>query len=228
MGPSIIAAAKRLDPREYVLVLTTFAVGAVDVISFVKLGGVFASAMTGNIAFLALYTAAGSLVSAIGSLLALGGFITGVAAGTVLTRERTARNAITILSSTETLLLLAAALLWLAQPHRHGRPFMDLVILILSSSMGLQSIMGKKINLSSIPTVVFTSTLTNIVMAVVDALATRQALSGDSRRQIVSFSVYFTGAFCAGLLCALDLSIVILLPLLAVALALIIHMRSQW
>ncbi|OYV29669.1 MAG: hypothetical protein B7Z81_07265, partial [Acidocella sp. 20-61-6] len=40
---------------EYILGLTAFAAGSVDVISFVKLGGVFASAMTGNLAFLGLY-----------------------------------------------------------------------------------------------------------------------------------------------------------------------------
>ena len=38
---------------EWMLLLTAFAAGAVDIISFATLGGVFASAMTGNFALLA-------------------------------------------------------------------------------------------------------------------------------------------------------------------------------
>ena len=155
---------------EYVLLLTAFVAGSVDIISFAKLGGVFASAMTGNLAFLGLYTAAGRLYAAIGSLLALLGFIAGGAAGTLLTRDRQSHNAITILISAETILLLAATALWFAMPYR-SRLTVDGLILILSIAMGLQSICGKKINRSNIPTVVFTSTLTNIVIAVTDSLA---------------------------------------------------------
>ena len=42
---------------ETILLLTAFAAGTVDVISFATLGGVFASAMTGNFALLAYYVA---------------------------------------------------------------------------------------------------------------------------------------------------------------------------
>ncbi len=227
MVQSEIAASKNLDPLEYVLMLMTFAAGSVDVISFVKLGEVFASAMTGNIAFLALHSAAGSIYSAIGSLIALCGFAAGAAAGALLSRDRPARGAIMTLVSSETILLLGAALLWLALPQFRSRLFAYVVILILSLAMGLQSICGKKINLSNIPTVVFTSTLTNIVLGVTESLSSRKALAADSKRQLVSFSMYFVGAFCAGLLCLADWSILILLPLIAVASALVIHILRQ-
>lgn len=65
---------------ESILLLTAFAAGAVDVISFATLGGVFASAMTGNFALLAYYVAQSDSQSAMGSVVALTGFAVGCAA----------------------------------------------------------------------------------------------------------------------------------------------------
>ena len=60
--------------NEWILLLTAFAAGTVDVISFATLGGVFASAMTGNFALLAYYVAQSDSQSAMGSVVALMGF----------------------------------------------------------------------------------------------------------------------------------------------------------
>jgi uncharacterized membrane protein YoaK (UPF0700 family) len=222
----LVDGVGRFEPLEYALALTSFAAGTVDVISFTKLGGILASAMTGNLAFLALYSAAGAIYSAIGSLISLSGFILGAAAGTLLTRDRLNHRAVTVLIGSETILLLGASVLWFAASHRNGYLSTDVLILILSSAMGLQSICGKKINLSSIPTVVFTSTLTNIVIAVTEALALRRSLTTDTKRQLVSFSLYFAGAFIAGLLAFFNLRIIIFLPLAAAVSALWIHTRG--
>jgi uncharacterized membrane protein YoaK (UPF0700 family) len=219
--------ARELDPLEFVLPLTSFAAGSVDIISFAKLGGIFASAMTGNLAFMALYCSAGAIYSAIGSLIALLGFSLGACAGTLLTRDRPAPSAVTTLLITETIFLSAVVLLWFCASHRNGRPSTDVLILILSSAMGLQSICGKKINLSNIPTVVFTSTLTNIVIAVTEILARgKTGLPADTKRQIIAFCMYFIGAFTAGLFSFGNFSIIIVLPLTAAAVALGIHMSK--
>ena len=212
---------------EFILILTAFAAGSVDIISFAKLGGIFASAMTGNLALLGLYVARGSIFSVLGALIALLGFIAGVSMGTLLTRDRLNEKAITILLAAQTLLLFAAALLWFTVSHRNGRPSADLLILILAIAMGLQAVAGKKINLSSIPTVVFTSTLTNIVISVTDLLARGKfSLPDDTKRQMGSFCAYFAGAVIAGLLSFFNFSIVIGLPLAAVAISLGIHLRK--
>jgi uncharacterized membrane protein YoaK (UPF0700 family) len=215
-------------PLEYILVLTAFAAGAVDVISFTKLGGIFASAMTGNLAFLALYIARGALYSAIGSAIALAGFIIGAAAGSLLTRNKPNHQALTILLATETTLLILTVILWFNAPHINGQLSTDFLILLLSTAMGLQSILGKKINLSNIPTIVFTSTLTNIIIAITDSLASRKfTLSTDTKRQCASFFLYFFGAFTAGILVFLNLGAVILLPAAAVTAAFILHKKIQ-
>ncbi|MDE8349254.1 MAG: YoaK family protein [Acidocella sp.] len=213
---------------EYILGLTAFAAGAVDVISFVKLGGVFASAMTGNLAFLALYLARGSLHAAIGSFIALVGFILGGVIGTLQTRGKTNHHALNILLVTETGLLVVIILLWLTTVHVVGTAITDFLILMLSVVMGLQSIVGKKVNLSNIPTVVFTSTLTNMVIAITDQLASGKfTLPTDTKRQSASFTLYFVGALCAGILATLNWQIIILLPCAAVTWAMVRHLRAK-
>jgi uncharacterized membrane protein YoaK (UPF0700 family) len=60
----------KLERIEWILLLTAFAAGSVDVVSFASLGGVFASAMTGNFALLAYYVAQSDSQAAMGSVVA--------------------------------------------------------------------------------------------------------------------------------------------------------------
>lgn len=87
-----------------ILMLTAVTAGLIDVLSFAKLGGIFTSAMTGNLALLGFYTATGAVHSAIRALSALGGFITGCA-GAILGRGKTSR--ITIASRFDGALFIA-------------------------------------------------------------------------------------------------------------------------
>jgi uncharacterized membrane protein YoaK (UPF0700 family) len=206
---------------EYVLCLTAFAAGAVDVISFVRLGGIFASAMTGNLAFLGIYLARLSFYSAAGSAIGLCGFTTGAALGHSLTRDRPRADSLNILLGIELLLLAGVVLFWFPVGHKNGSLAADFLIALLSVSMGLQSIVGKKINLSNIPTVVFTSTLTNLVIGLTDALRSEKfVLPRDTRRQAASFFLYFFGALAAGAMAYLDFAVLVFLPVAAIAAAL--------
>jgi uncharacterized membrane protein YoaK (UPF0700 family) len=202
--------------HERLLELTAFTAGAVDIISFAKLGGIFASAMTGNLAFLGFYIARYSFASAIGSVIALAGFVAGGAIGTLLSRGRTQASSIRVLLAVEILLLASAAALWLPTHHRNGSLSGDGIIALLATAMGLQSIIGKRINLANIPTVVFTSTLTNIVIGLTDMLASRKyAVPRDTWRQCASFLMYFIGALAAGFGVYYQWQLLIFLPLLA-------------
>jgi uncharacterized membrane protein YoaK (UPF0700 family) len=208
---------------EFILALTAFAAGSVDVISFVRLGGIFASAMTGNLAFLGIYLARLSFFSAIGSAIGLAGFIVGSAFGNILTRGKPRPESLSILLGIEFFLLLGVIALWFPIAHKNGSISADVLILLLSVSMGLQSIIGKKINLSNIPTVVFTSTLTNLVIGLTDALSEKKfVLPKDTRRQATSFFLYFFGALVAGIAAYLQFAILVALPAGAIALALAI------
>ncbi len=219
---------EEVPPRylERILLLTGFAAGAVDIISFAKLGGIFASAMTGNLAFLGFYLSRFSFASAVGSAIALFGFVIGGSIGTLLSRGRTRDGALALLLATEFLLLAGAVLLWVPTHHRNGSLSGDGIILLLSVSMGLQSVVGKRVNLSNIPTVVFTSTLTNIVVGLTDMIASRKfVVPDDTRRQFISFSLYFAGALLAGFAVYFQALLLIFLPALAVAWALVSQIR---
>lgn len=213
---------------EYILWLTAAAAGAVDVISFVKLGGIFTSAMTGNLAFLGIYIARLSFYAALGSTIGLVGFIAGAALGHGITRTKGRETSLDILLSIEIALLLGVTVLWFVAPHKAGSTMTDLLIALFAVAMGAQSIIGKKVNLSNIPTVVFTSTLTNMVIGITDALAAGKfVLPKDTRRQMTSFFLYFFGALIAGILAYLNIAVLIFLPVGIIAAALWVKLTHK-
>jgi len=195
----------------WILFATAFAAGAVDIIGFAKLGGVFASAMTGNFALLAYHVARGNTLSAIGSVIALLGFIAGCLIGFRLRRGRSRRTTISLLLGVETALLLLFAFV----------PAVRLQIAILAIAMGLQAVVGQ---ITSLSTIVFTTTLTRLIGGITDAIATRDSTGiRDIREQMTLIASYLLGALLAGVLCVHEVSAVVFLPLTGVAVALIAH-----
>jgi uncharacterized membrane protein YoaK (UPF0700 family) len=158
----------KLTYIEWILLLTAFAAGTVDIISFATLGGVFASAMTGNFALLAYYVAQSDSQSAMGSVVALVGFAIGCAVGVLLRRGRAQEQALKLLLAGESVLLLFFALYALWTPHVAHAPSDHLQILLLAIAMGLQSVIGQTISLT---TIVFTTTLTKLVGTIADSIA---------------------------------------------------------
>ena len=206
---------------EWILFTTAFAAGAVDIIGFAGLGGVFASAMTGNLALLAYHLAQGNMLSAIGSAIALAGFVTGCIIGFTLRRGRSGRTTINLLLGSETglLLLFAVYSLWGAQAQL--LPAVRLQIVILAVAMGLQAVVGQMVSLS---TIVFTSTLTRLVGGITDAIATRTSTGlADIKDQIALVGCYLLGALLAGMLAVHGMRVVALLPLGGVAAAFAAH-----
>src|ERR1700678_1941847 len=119
----------RFTHVELILLLTAFAAGAVDVISFATLGGVFASAMTGNFALLAYYVAQSDAQAAMGSVVALSGFVLGCGLGVLQRRSRPQSQALSLLLMTEGGLLLFFALYAMWTPQAAHAPSDHLQIL---------------------------------------------------------------------------------------------------
>ena len=209
---------------EWILLLTAIAAGTVDVISFAMLGGVFASAMTGNFALLAYYLAQHDSGSAMGSVVALTGFVVGCGVGVVQRRGRGSRQALTLLMASETGLLLffgVYALLTLHLPHAPDH----LQILLLAVAMGFQAVIGQTISLT---TIVFTTTLTKLVGAIADSIANGDTLGlKDIKIQSAVVVSYLFGALLAGALIVHDAIVVVMLPAIAVAAALVVHHLSR-
>lgn len=215
----------KLSEVEWILLLTAMAAGAVDVISFAMLGGVFASAMTGNFALLAYYLAQGDSVSAMGSVVALSGFVVGCWAGVLQRRGRSPRQALTLLMASETGLLLFFGFYALFMPHASHAPSDHLQILLLAVAMGFQAVIGQTISLT---TIVFTTTLTKLVGAIADSIANGDTLGlKDIKIQGAVVVSYLFGALLAGALIVHKIIAVVMLPVVAVAAALAVHYQSQ-
>jgi uncharacterized membrane protein YoaK (UPF0700 family) len=210
---------------EWMLMLTAFAAGTVDIISFATLGGVFASAMTGNFALLAYYVAQSESQAAMGSVVALIGFAVGCAIGVLLRRGRSQEQALNLLLAAETGLLLFFALYALWTPHAAHAPSDHLQILLLAIAMGLQAVVGQSISLT---TIVFTQTLTKLVGTIADSIANGD-VSGlkDVKIQSAVVVSYLFGALLSGALIVRKLEGVVLLPFIGVALALAMHRFSH-
>jgi uncharacterized membrane protein YoaK (UPF0700 family) len=215
----------RFTQVELILLLTSFAAGAVDVISFATLGGVFASAMTGNFALLAFYVAQSDSQSAMGSVVALSGFVVGCAVGILQRRGRPQHQAISLLLASESGLLLFFALYAMWMPHAAHAPSDHLQIVLLSVAMGLQAVIGQTISLT---TIVFTTTLTKLVGTIADSIATGDAaVLKDVKIQSAVVISYLFGALLSGALIVRKADIVTLLPFLGVILSLAIHRWSH-
>jgi uncharacterized membrane protein YoaK (UPF0700 family) len=215
----------KLTEVEWILLLTATAAGAVDVVSFAMLGGVFASAMTGNFALLAYYLAQGDSVSAMGSVVALSGFVVGCGAGVLQRRGRSPRQALTLLMASETGLLLFFGFYALFMPHATHGPSDHLQIVLLSVAMGIQAVIGQTISLT---TIVFTTTLTKLVGAIADSIANGDTLGlKDIKIQSAVVVSYLFGALLAGALIVHKIIVVVMLPGVAVAAALTVHHLSQ-
>lgn len=215
----------RLTHIEWILLLTAFAAGTVDIISFATLGGVFASAMTGNFALLAYYVAHSDSQSAMGSVVALSGFAAGCAIGVFQRRGRSQEQALGLLLAGEAGLLLFFALYAMWTPHIAHAPSDHLQILLLALAMGLQAVIGQTISLT---TIVFTTTLTKLVGTIADSIANGD-MSGlkDIKIQSAVVVAYLFGALLSGALIVHKAEEVVLLPFIAVALAFTMHRLSR-
>ena len=211
--------------NESILLLTAFAAGAVDVISFATLGGVFASAMTGNFALLAYYVAQSDSQAAMGSVVALVGFAAGCALGVLQRRGRSQQQALTLLIATEAGLLLFFALYAMWTPHVAHAPSDHLQILLLAAAMGIQAVASQTISLT---TIVFTTTLTKLVGTIADSIANGD-VSGlkDVKIQSSVVVAYLFGALLSGALIVRKAEEVVLLPFFGVAVAFVMHRRGH-
>lgn len=219
------SSRRRFTHTESILVLTAFAAGAVDIISFATLGGVFASAMTGNFALLAYYVAQSDSHSAMGSVVALSGFAVGCAVGVLQRRGRAQERAFNLLMVSEAGLLLLFALYAMWIPHIAHAPSDQLQIVLLAVAMGLQAVIGQTISLT---TIVFTTTLTKLVGTIADSIADGD-VSGlkDVKIQSAVVVSYLFGALLSGVLIVRKVEEVVFLPFIGVALAFAMHRRSR-
>jgi uncharacterized membrane protein YoaK (UPF0700 family) len=203
-----------LPIRDVLVVLLTLTTGAVDATSFLALGNVFASVITGNMVLLGVAAGTGHLALAVHSGVALAGYLAGVLAGAPLAGQRphasgTWPPSVTITLAAELVILAAFSIGWeLAGTHPSGGGQLALVA-VLAAAMGLQAAAVRR--LGQMSTTYLTSTLTSLVAG----LATGSKPDGMARSLGV-LATLIIGAVGASILlenARAWLPLVILLPL---------------
>jgi uncharacterized membrane protein YoaK (UPF0700 family) len=202
--------------------------GVTDVTTFLSLGDVFTSAMTGNTALLGIALSQGRIVPATHSLSALLGFALGASLGATINLRKRQDDA-AVFDIVRLLLLmeicclaLFGAILASTGPPPEGAVLYGL-ILLSAIGMGLQGVAARQINSPGINTIVFTTTLISIVIGLTTTFMRRSEdpdLNPDTKRQIWMFFAYAAGAIFAGLLAGSALAVLGWIPVFAVLLAL--------
>jgi uncharacterized membrane protein YoaK (UPF0700 family) len=156
--------------RDSLVVLLTLTTGAVDVTSFLALGNVFSSVVTGDMVLLGAAAGTGRPELAVHSGVALAGYLAGVVAGAPLAARRpqatgTWPPSVTVILAVELVILVAFSVGWeLAGTHPSGGGQLALVA-VLAAAMGLQAAAVRR--LGQMSTTYLTSTLTALVAGLV-------------------------------------------------------------
>lgn len=204
------------------LALLSFASGCTDVLTFLKLGDVFTSAMTGNTALLAIAAGRGEMLAASRSLTALLGFMVGVAAAAAAADfGRAGRSegwCFRRLLLLEVIFLAGCATLWSLSSDPPPRVALYAIILLSAVSMGIQGVAARRINSAGISTIVFTSVLITLVASLSAALGRRgtAAAPASMKGHIAAFAAYGFGASLVGAMASYIPVVLIWLPLAAV------------
>ncbi len=184
--------------------------GSADVTSFLCFHEIFTSAMTGNIAILAIALGQEQFVLASRSMIALLAYILGVLVATSLLPRTLWQNERLFLLETTSLLGLAGCW-WLWGFPETGWPLF-LMILLSAFAMGIQSVLARGINIAGVPSVVFTNTLTSLLMGLVKSHRLRQSPAWETHQQLAALLAYCLGALIVAALLRFLPSVAINLP----------------
>jgi uncharacterized membrane protein YoaK (UPF0700 family) len=208
--------------QSLVLACLSLAAGCTDVLSFLKLGNLFTSAMTGNTALLAIAIGQAQWRAASQSSAALLGFIVGVVLATLVSARgpapQGAPRAVRGLLLLELVFVVACAALWSAVDSTQ-RALRYAVILLSALSMGTQAVVARTVSSSGVSTVVFTTPLVHMVMAATRTVARLPggpSPSPSAGDRLYTFAAYASGALLAALLLPRHFHPLVWLPALAV------------
>ncbi|HTQ84746.1 MAG TPA: YoaK family protein [Candidatus Solibacter sp.] len=155
--------------RDSLVLLLAWAAGTVDAIGFLGLGHVFTANMTGNAVLLGLSLGQGRSLAALSNLIAIAGFILGVAFGALIVERDSKKGEwdrrVTAALFLEALILAAFTLVWHLTPGGADRTSAALYLLIAFSAvaMGIQSAAVRRLNLPGVATTYVTGTMTSLV-----------------------------------------------------------------
>jgi uncharacterized membrane protein YoaK (UPF0700 family) len=202
--------------------------GIVDAISYLGLGHVFTAMMTGNTVLLGLALGQGQVLQAFRSVLALVGFMAGVAVGELVVGRDDADEAWphvvseALAMEAVVLAVFAAILTWTPL----DASVVHLLIGLSAVAMGIQSSAVRRLGVPGIATTYITGTLTSLVVGIVERLRAHGPLRlvkaplflWETRTGVLAgvFIVYVIGAVIGSVLFARAPALAAVSPLVAV------------
>jgi uncharacterized membrane protein YoaK (UPF0700 family) len=155
--------------RDILLVVLTLTTGALDAVTFLRLGKVFSSVITGNLALLGVAAGQRDAALALNAGLALAGYAGGVLAGAALAGTPERGQPVWPVQVTRTLavefgVLAAFSGEWLAAGGHPAGASRLALLLLAAAAMGLQSTAVRR--LGQMSTTYLTSTLTGVITAI--------------------------------------------------------------
>jgi uncharacterized membrane protein YoaK (UPF0700 family) len=203
--------------------LLTIGSAATDVMSFSRLGSVFASVMTSNIVLLGLAAARQSPGLAEHAAVSFAGYVAGVAAASRLARVRAPAGrgghggkpgkmlwspgiAAALIAETGVFVIFTVG--WEATGTKPAGGAQLLLLALATVAMGMQSAVVIAMGISGVSTTYLTGTLTTLV----EALANPDRRNGHDARQVIVLLALVVGAGLSGLLLATVPSAVLAIP----------------
>jgi uncharacterized membrane protein YoaK (UPF0700 family) len=171
---------RHVTMRDTLVVLLTLTTGAVDAATFLGLGTVFSSVITGNMVLLGIAAGTGRPALALHSGLALAGYSAGVMLGAPFAARRTGSppawpSGVTITLALEVVVLVVFSVGWeLTGAHPSSGVQVPLVIM-LAAAMGMQSSAVRRLGQMS------STYLTSTLLGLLAGLSTRTKVEGAWR-----------------------------------------------
>ena len=174
--------------RDSLILLLTWAAGSVDAIGYLGLGHVFTANMTGNIVLLGVALGQGNGFAALRSMVALGGFVLGVAIAALIVERGPQQEewpiGVTHALVVEWGILWLFALAWHLPGSERTGGIIYVLIALSAVAMGMQSAAVRRLNLPGIATTVVTGTLTSLMSGLVGRWRLVAGLRAPTRGQV--------------------------------------------
>jgi uncharacterized membrane protein YoaK (UPF0700 family) len=184
--------------RDYRVVLLTVTAGAVNAVSFLALGKVFSSVITGNLVLLGVAATTHSSAEAIHAGLAIAGYAAGAAIGAPLAARRSHQAgawpaSVTATLGAELVVLAGFCIGWElsdGSPHDGGQLAL---LIVAAAAMGMQSAAVRRLGQMS------STFLTSTLLTVLASLSTRSRPEGLGR-SLGALAALVVGALAGGIL----------------------------
>ena len=205
------------------LLMLTVVTGLIDAVSYLRLGHVFVANMTGNVVFLGFSVQPHSGLSAVASLVAIGGFVLGAFGGGRLAAAQSARTSrwLGVALGTEAVVVGAVAVLTstgVLPAHAHGS---WATIAVLAAALGVQNSTVRHLGVADLTTTVLTLSLTG--------LAADGGWRGrPARRRAASVLAMLAGAAAGAGLLQASTSAVIAVAAALVAISTVLLSAVEW